>query len=139
MTTQSRSIVVQSSNAGEITTHILPTTEEHIADGDVLIHVAYSSLNFKDGMALRGDRGVARTFPLVPASMPLGQYWNLIPNGSNQAIKSLPMAQESGNSDTVDTPIGNVFMPYPQCISPLIFLCTKPRPLEQRDTQQLSL
>ncbi|APG82320.1 Mycocerosic acid synthase [Corynebacterium pseudotuberculosis] len=66
MTTQSRSIVVQSSDAGEITTHILPTTEEHIADGDVLIHVAYSSLNFKDGMALRGDRGVARTFPLVP-------------------------------------------------------------------------
>ncbi|ROQ37184.1 acrylyl-CoA reductase (NADPH) [Frondihabitans sp. PhB188] len=35
------------------------------ADG-VTVDVEWSSLNFKDGMALTGDRGVARRLPLVP-------------------------------------------------------------------------
>lgn len=34
--------------------------------GDVLIEVAYSSVNFKDAMAAKGHPGVARTFPHVP-------------------------------------------------------------------------
>lgn len=42
------------------------TDELHLGEGDLLIDVAYSSLNYKDGMALRGDRGVVRTLPLVP-------------------------------------------------------------------------
>ncbi|TPX00737.1 oxidoreductase, partial [Schumannella luteola] len=32
--------------------------ESDLGDGEVLLDVAYSSLNFKDGLALRGDRGV---------------------------------------------------------------------------------
>lgn len=40
--------------------------ESELGEGEVLIDVAYSSLNFKDGLALRGDRGVARITPLVP-------------------------------------------------------------------------
>lgn len=73
MTNQSRSVVVCASETGDITTQLLPSADEHIADGDVLIKVAYSSLNFKDGMALRGDRGVARTFPLVPGIDAVGE------------------------------------------------------------------
>ena len=34
--------------------------------GEVVVDVAWSSLNYKDGMALAGDRGVARVSPLVP-------------------------------------------------------------------------
>jgi putative YhdH/YhfP family quinone oxidoreductase len=34
--------------------------------GDVLIRVAYSSLNYKDALAATGHRGVARSFPHVP-------------------------------------------------------------------------
>jgi acrylyl-CoA reductase (NADPH) len=34
--------------------------------GDAVIDVEWSSLNYKDGMALTGDRGVARVSPLVP-------------------------------------------------------------------------
>lgn len=33
---------------------------------DVTIDVEWSSLNYKDGMALGGDRGVARILPLIP-------------------------------------------------------------------------
>src|SRR6478736_8654149 len=40
--------------------------DDELGDGEVLIDVAFSSLNFKDGLALRGDRGVARVSPLVP-------------------------------------------------------------------------
>ncbi len=40
-------------------THELPT-------GNVLIEVAYSSVNFKDALAAKGHPGVARRFPHVP-------------------------------------------------------------------------
>jgi len=33
--------------------------------GEVLIRVAYSSLNYKDGLAVTGRPGVIRTFPMV--------------------------------------------------------------------------
>lgn len=34
--------------------------------GDVLIRVAYSSLNYKDGLAVTGQPGVIRQYPMVP-------------------------------------------------------------------------
>ena len=34
--------------------------------GDVLIRVAYSSLNYKDGLAVTGKPGVVRSWPMVP-------------------------------------------------------------------------
>src|SRR5688500_9925250 len=34
--------------------------------GEVLIRVAYSSLNYKDALAATGHRGVVRCFPHVP-------------------------------------------------------------------------
>jgi acrylyl-CoA reductase (NADPH) len=44
--------------------------EQLIADslpaGDVLIRVQYSSLNYKDGLAVTGKPGVVRSYPMVP-------------------------------------------------------------------------
>jgi len=37
-----------------------------LPEGEVLIGVAYSSLNYKDGLAVTGKPGVIRTFPMVP-------------------------------------------------------------------------
>ncbi len=37
-----------------------------LPEGDVLIRVAYSSLNYKDGLGATGHPGVARNFPHVP-------------------------------------------------------------------------
>lgn len=39
---------------------------EALPPGEVLIRVAYSSLNYKDGLALSGRPGVIRKFPMVP-------------------------------------------------------------------------
>ena len=42
-------------------------TKADLPDEDVLIAIAYSSLNYKDGLALTGKgRGVVRVFPMVP-------------------------------------------------------------------------
>ena len=37
-----------------------------LPEGDVLIRVAYSSLNYKDGLAVTGSGPVIRKFPLIP-------------------------------------------------------------------------
>ena len=38
-----------------------------LPEGEVLIRVAYSSLNYKDGLAVCGKPGVIRNFPMVPS------------------------------------------------------------------------
>jgi acrylyl-CoA reductase (NADPH) len=42
----------------------LPTSA--LPDGDVLVRVAYSDLNYKDGLAITGRGRVVRSFPMVP-------------------------------------------------------------------------
>jgi acrylyl-CoA reductase (NADPH) len=41
-------------------------SRDSLPPGDVLIRVAYSSLNYKDGLAVCGKPGVVRSFPMVP-------------------------------------------------------------------------
>jgi len=41
-------------------------TPDRLRAGDVTIRVAYSSVNYKDGLAVRADGRVVRNYPLVP-------------------------------------------------------------------------
>ena len=41
-------------------------TDDRLPAGDLLIDVAYSSLNYKDGLAVTGRGKVIRSFPMVP-------------------------------------------------------------------------
>ncbi|WP_062763110.1 MDR family oxidoreductase [Falsirhodobacter sp. alg1] len=41
-------------------------TEADLPEGDVTVAVEYSSLNYKDGMVLMGQGGLAKTYPHVP-------------------------------------------------------------------------
>ena len=45
---------------------IVETRDEFAGEGDTLIHVSHSSINYKDAMALSGNRGVLRHLPTVP-------------------------------------------------------------------------
>ena len=36
------------------------------ADGDVLVAVEYSTVNYKDGLCLAGKGGLVRTYPHIP-------------------------------------------------------------------------
>lgn len=41
-------------------------SEDQLPEGDVLIDVAYSTLNYKDALAITGAAPVVRSFPMVP-------------------------------------------------------------------------
>jgi putative YhdH/YhfP family quinone oxidoreductase len=51
---------------GRVSATIESITKDDLPLGDVLIRVAYSSLNYKDALASQGHPGVVRSFPHVP-------------------------------------------------------------------------
>jgi acrylyl-CoA reductase (NADPH) len=51
---------------GKFDASIQKLQPEALPPGDVLIRVAYSSLNYKDGLAVTGKPGVIRKYPMVP-------------------------------------------------------------------------
>jgi len=45
---------------------VQPIDEAGLPDGDVTVRVAFSTLNYKDGLAITGNSPVVRRFPMVP-------------------------------------------------------------------------
>jgi acrylyl-CoA reductase (NADPH) len=58
--------MVRKDAAGHVTARIEQITLNDLPPGEVLIRVAYSSLNYKDALATHGHPGVVRSFPHVP-------------------------------------------------------------------------
>ena len=50
----------------QVSTELVDFDEADLMDGDVLVDVEYSTLNYKDALALTGKSPVIRTFPLIP-------------------------------------------------------------------------
>lgn len=46
--------------------NVVSLDESVLPEGDVLVQVAYSSLNYKDGLAITGKGRIVREFPMVP-------------------------------------------------------------------------
>jgi acrylyl-CoA reductase (NADPH) len=60
-----RAIRVHKTDAGqEVRFDDVPVTE--LGDGDVTVRVEFSTVNFKDGLALTGKSPIIRSFPLIP-------------------------------------------------------------------------
>src|SRR2546421_5584328 len=53
-------------NDGKFAASIQDLDRASLPPGEVLIRVAYSSLNYKDGLAVTGKPGVIRKYPMVP-------------------------------------------------------------------------
>ncbi|TLX60044.1 oxidoreductase [Stutzerimonas nosocomialis] len=51
---------------GRFTTAVVERHVDDLPQGDVLIRVRYSSLNFKDALSASGNRGVTRQYPHTP-------------------------------------------------------------------------
>jgi acrylyl-CoA reductase (NADPH) len=51
---------------GAVRSEIRELSADALPEGDVLVRVAYSDLNYKDGLAVRGKGRVVRTYPMVP-------------------------------------------------------------------------
>ena len=68
----SKALIVDK-NDDTITLEIRQVGDEFLGEGDTIIAVSHSALNYKDAMALEGNRGVARIFPLVPGIDAIGR------------------------------------------------------------------
>ncbi|MCB2078469.1 MAG: oxidoreductase [Novosphingobium sp.] len=58
-------IVIDKNDDGQTVT-LQQLDEGQLPEGDVTIDVSYSTLNFKDGLAITGSSPVVRKFPMVP-------------------------------------------------------------------------
>jgi acrylyl-CoA reductase (NADPH) len=65
MTDTFRAIRLSKTDAGQ-TTDFVDLTEADLMEGDVTVRVDYSTVNYKDGLALTGKAPVVRTWPLIP-------------------------------------------------------------------------
>ncbi|WP_018464932.1 MDR family oxidoreductase [Calidithermus timidus] len=59
-----KALVVESGDP--YTTRLRELSLDDLPPGEVLVRVAYSSLNYKDGLAITGAAKVVRSFPMVP-------------------------------------------------------------------------
>jgi len=53
-------------NASTYNARLADMSEDQLPEGDVTVRVSYSTLNFKDGLAITGNSPVVRRFPMVP-------------------------------------------------------------------------
>jgi acrylyl-CoA reductase (NADPH) len=53
-------------NDGNVISQIEEITVDDLPEGDVLVAIEYSSLNYKDGMAVTGTGKIIREYPMVP-------------------------------------------------------------------------
>ena len=58
-------LIIDKSDAGQQIS-LQQVDESQLPEGDVTIDVAYSTLNYKDGLAITGRSPVVRKFPMVP-------------------------------------------------------------------------
>jgi acrylyl-CoA reductase (NADPH) len=58
-------ILIEKNDQGQ-TVGLTSLDEAQLPDGDVSVEVEYSTLNFKDGLAITGKSPVVRKFPMVP-------------------------------------------------------------------------
>ena len=61
-----KALVVSESGDGTYTRKVTDRSLEDLPEGEVLLRVRYSSLNYKDGLSCIGNRGVTRNYPHTP-------------------------------------------------------------------------
>lgn len=59
-------------------------TLDDLGDGDVMVRVEYSTLNFKDGLALTGKSPIIRAWPLIPGI----DFAGVVESSSNPGFKA---------------------------------------------------
>ncbi len=61
-----RAMVVTETEKNQFVREIKDRTIAELPDGDVVVQVSYSSLNYKDALSATGNRGVTRNYPHTP-------------------------------------------------------------------------
>ena len=66
MTDTFRAVRLTKTESGQTQAELADLTAADLMDGDVTVRVDFSTLNYKDGLALTGKAPVVRTWPLIP-------------------------------------------------------------------------
>lgn len=61
-----RAWIIRETSEGTFTRALEDCSFENLPEGEVLIHVHYAGLNYKDGLSASGHRGITREFPHQP-------------------------------------------------------------------------
>lgn len=61
-----KALVVEETDHGEFKRSVREKTVDELPDGDVLVKVSYSSLNYKDALSASGNKGVTKKYPHTP-------------------------------------------------------------------------
>jgi putative YhdH/YhfP family quinone oxidoreductase len=61
-----KAMVVKEETDGQYTKQIVNKSLDELPEGEVLVKVHYSSLNYKDGLSATGHRGVTKNYPHTP-------------------------------------------------------------------------
>lgn len=77
------SALIATKDGGKITTGFQQISRDQLPPGDVLVRVAYSTLNYKDGLAVTGQPGIMRRFPMVPGI----DFAGIVEESSSAAFK----------------------------------------------------
>ena len=102
--------VVKKDESGQVSRALTTRDMEGLPDGWVRVRVHFSSLNYKDALALSGHPGVARNFPLVPgidaAGVVIESRFESIQSGDSVMIfhADFGTASDGGYSEVVTVP-----------------------------------
>lgn len=79
-----RAMVVEETHDNRFVRSIKERSIADLSDGDVLVRVSYSSLNYKDALSATGNRGVTRKYPHTPGIDAAG----IVEESRNETIQS---------------------------------------------------
>ena len=60
-----KAIVIEKADKGQ-TVSLTEFDEANLMDGDVTVRIGWSTINYKDGLAITGKAPVVRRFPMIP-------------------------------------------------------------------------
>ncbi len=93
-----QAMIVEKTDDEQITRRIGERHVDELPDGDVLIRVHYSSLNYKDGLAASGNPSVVRVFPHTPgidaAGVVIASRADAFPPGAEVLVQSFGLGTE---------------------------------------------
>ena len=75
-----RAILIDKAEKGQ-TVRLADFDETELMDGDVTVRVEWSTVNYKDGLAISGKAPVVRRFPMIPGIDFVGMVESLDASG----------------------------------------------------------
>jgi len=61
-----KAFIVERTHNNEFAGTVKDSTIDKLKDGEILIRVNYSSLNYKDALSAKGNKGVTKKYPHIP-------------------------------------------------------------------------